>query len=202
MTIEHKNEGVSSEKSNHDQMNQISEMLEQLTEMLERVNRLRSRVPFDMSTESAVREEWPSLEVTLNRSGWFIERKIDIASLANRENIKGFKINNFAMEFIEKFNELSIEFPLNTEDRTYVYIFDFLEVADTYSPILCEDHGKEVGTTLCPVGISEDGFVVLLIGENGKVFACVDTNIRFVANSYQDALESLNRNDPFLPING
>ncbi len=186
---------MSTEKTAQEQLSK------ELAEMMERINKLKSKIPANISiTSSALREEWPSLESTLNTSGWVSDRKFDLSSLLESKNTQKFKINIFAKEFIEQFNELSIAFPLDDENETYVYKFDFLKTASSYSPELCQRHGQKLQTTLCPVGISEDGFVVLLIAETGQVFASVDTNLRFVANSYQEALEKLNRNEPFQPI--
>lgn len=63
-----------------------------------------------------------------------------------------------------------------------------------------EDDEAILKTKLCAVGFSDDGYIILLIAETGKVFASVDTNLYFVADSYQEALENLNRDEPFQPI--
>lgn len=186
---------MSTEKTVQEQLSK------ELAEMMERINKLKSKIPANISiTSSALRENWPSLESTLRASGWYPERSIDISPFLSNKNPHANKINTIAAEFIAKLNNLSIKFPLNKKDSTYTYHFDAESAMRNYPIDLRKDDEDLLKTKLCPVGISEDEYIILLIAETGQVFASVDTDLRFVANSYQEALEKLNRNEPFQPI--
>jgi hypothetical protein len=176
-----------------------TQISKELADKLEELNTLIKGLPFDIQTYPQ-RENWPSLESTLREAGWYPERSIDISPFLSNKNPHANKINTIAAEFIAKLNNLSIKFPLNKKESTYTYHFNAESAMRNYHIDTRKNDEKLLKTKLCPVGISEDGYIVLLIAETGQVFASVDTNLEFVANSYQEALEKLNRNEPFQPI--
>lgn len=178
------------------------QLLKQLEETKERIKQKIDKLQSNTSTKHSFtpRTEWPSLETTLKNSGWSPERRVNIASELDQLNSQGVKINQFAIDFISSFNELSITFPKRTANNTHTYIFNIKSSIEEYHTDIREVHERIIQSTLCPIGISKDRMVVLLIAETGKVYASVDTSLEFVANTYQEALIKLNRNEPFIDL--
>ncbi|MBL8635086.1 MAG: SUKH-3 domain-containing protein [Myxococcales bacterium] len=187
---------MSTEKQTNEQVpNQLDATMEIIEQKLEELN-----IKLGTGDGFTPRTEWPSLETTLKNSGWSPERRVNIASELDQLNSQGVKINQFAIDFISSFNELSITFPKRTANNTHTYIFNIKSSIEEYHTDIREVHERKTQSTLCPIGISEDKMVVLLIAETGKVYASVDTSLEFVANTYQEALIKLNRNEPFIDL--
>lgn len=180
----------SEEKTAEHLSREIAELFEQVRE----TNAISAKL---IANEFNLRDAWPSLESTLMHSGWFPERKIDMSDLLGDHKVPGITVNAYATEFLEAFGCLDIAFPLDDEDETYTYTFSLVTTMQTYSMARLRRHEQTVKASLCPIGLSEDKLVVLLISQSGKVYASVDGNLKCVADSYQEALNKLNSGEKF-----
>lgn len=187
---------MSTEKQTNEQVpNQLDATMEIIEQKLEELN-----IKLGTGDGFTPRTEWPSLETTLKNSGWSPERRVNIDPVLEQLKSRSITPNQFAIEFISIFNELVITFPRRTANGTHSYNFNAISSLEEYHNDIRDFDEKQILSKLCPVGVSEDKMVVLLIAETGKVYASVDTSLEFVANTYQEALIKLNRNEPFMDL--
>lgn len=187
---------TSDEKKTAEKISQeIEQDLADIHSLLQELPRTRG-----LQSLGVPREDWPSLEETLTKSGWGKDRYIDVTNLVERLSSFGVCVHEFAREFIAKFNKLSIQFPKFFRDSTYTYHFDTLAAAENYVEYRLEEDEATLGHKICPIAQSDDGVIILLIDDIGRVFASVDRCLCFVADSFWEALEIINADKRFQQV--
>lgn len=186
--------------STTDEKNRTAAQLqEELDQELAEIENLIQHLPNSKSILQR-REIWPSLEETLQKSGWTSERSIDVSAIAKELSSLGVDFHEFARKFISSYNNLTVHFPRKNINKSHTYKFDALFSADHYVEFRLEEDQSIIQHHLCPIGVDNYGMVVLLIDDIGRIFASIDRKLHFVANTIQDALEKLNRDERFQPI--
>lgn len=183
--------------STTDEENPSAKMFqEELDQELAEIEALIQRMPNSKNVTQR-RETWPSLEETLQKAGWSIDRSIDVSEIAIKLSSLGVDFHEFAKKFVSSYNDLTVHFPSKKLNIHHTYHFDALYSAEHYVEFRLEEDQSIIQHNICPIGVGKHGMVVILIDDTGRIFASVDRKLHFVANTTHEALEILNKDERF-----
>lgn len=128
----------------------------------------------------------------LNRSGWQPNRTFDATSLVESLRAAGFDVHEAAADFLTEFGNLCIKYPhakvASMEDEMH---FDPLIVITHITPAAVNAYAKVLGRKLTPIGEAARGYLMLMMDQEGKVYASYDDFFALVGSSGADAIEGL-----------
>lgn len=128
----------------------------------------------------------------LNRSGWDRSRVMDTSGFEASLRAAGFNVLDAAMSFLKEYGGLRIRYPhakvIGLEDEMHL---DPSIAATHIQPVAVEAYSKILGKELCPVGEAARGYLVLLMDEEGQVYAAYDDFLARVGASGLGAIEVL-----------
>jgi SUKH-3 immunity protein of toxin-antitoxin system len=128
----------------------------------------------------------------LTRAGWHRDRLIDTSGFEASLRTAGFNVLDAAVDFLKQFGGLHIGYPhakvVGREDEMH---FDPSIVAKHIQPIKVNGYSKVIGKELCPVGEAARGYLTLMMGKEGQVYASYDDFFALVGTSGLAAIETL-----------
>lgn len=128
----------------------------------------------------------------LNRAGWNPNRAIDTSEFEASLRAAGFVVSDAVLNFLKEYGGLRITYPhfkvANTQDDMH---FDVSVVVRHVLPVVVDAYAKVLGKDLCPIGEASQGYMVLLMDEQGQVYAGYDDFFVYVGSSGVAAIEAL-----------
>ena len=120
----------------------------------------------------------------LNRSGWVRSRVIDTTGFEASLRAAGFVVLDAAINFLKEYGGLRIKYPhakvTGMEDEMH---FDPSIAVTHIQPIDVNVFSKVLGKELCPIGEAARGYLVLLMDEQGQLYASYDDFLAIVGAS-------------------
>lgn len=128
----------------------------------------------------------------LEKAGWYQDRSIDIAEYERVLSAEGYKISEYAREFLKRFGGLTVTHPqarvADMEDRFH------LNPVKAANDVYCEriqSYEEMVGESLVVIGQAYREHMILSMSESGKVYASLDNLLLKLGNSGFEAIETL-----------
>jgi hypothetical protein len=128
----------------------------------------------------------------LARSGWTSGTAINTEKYESCLKDGGFSVHKAALDFLKKYGGFRIHYPhARVEDMEDEMHFDPLITTRHIHPDKVATYGKIIAKHLCPIGEAARGYLVLMMDENGEVYAGYDDFFAKVGTSGVDAIETL-----------
>ncbi len=131
------------------------------------------------------------VQAVLRQQGWSPERKVSTRDWVAQLAGNGFTVLPEAEAILQNFGGLQIT-PVTTPSDAYAAeVIRFDPVTEVLSEVgRVEFWQKQLGRKLTPLGVLYPSEAMLLLADNGQVFAEWGNIIKERGNSFQDALES------------
>lgn len=128
----------------------------------------------------------------LRRAGWLGDRKIDTSVYTKALNEEGYLVPSLLTDFLHHYGGIYITHPdPKIPNATDDFHLDPLKAIENNFHEGIEEYGKLIGTELCVFGEASDGYLVLMMAQDGRVFAGIDDLLYYVGESGVDAIEAL-----------
>ncbi|WP_163852624.1 SUKH-3 domain-containing protein [Paenibacillus elgii] len=101
----------------------------------------------------------------LRDSGWYEGRSIDIKEIKKNLEKLGYIVFPEVKSFLEEFGDLVIEDPINEETHS-----TSIKFTSYYAYGAFKSEEKYAQEKLVPVGKIDSDYLILLVGESGKVY--------------------------------
>lgn len=128
----------------------------------------------------------------LKKSGWNKNRRIDISSYEKDLLAEGYPINDKIRNFLISFGGLEVHHPhhrvQNEEDEFHLNPSVAIQ---TIYPERVEEYNHRTNNHLVVIGEASKGYLILMMGLDGKVYAGYDDFLLLLGFSGEDALETL-----------
>lgn len=138
---------------------------------------------------------------SLNRSGWNPSRIIDTSGFEDSLRAAGFVVFDAAVNFLRQYGGLRIKYPhakvIGMEDEMH---FDPSIAVTHIQSIAVDAYAKVIGKQLCPIGEAARGYLILLMDEDGQVYAAYDEFLAHVGTSGLEAIQALCSGKNLVPI--
>lgn len=125
----------------------------------------------------------------LRANGWSENRLLPTKEYEKKLIAAGYKPHTAALEFLSKFEGLTVSFESSKyDDKINNCHFDLdksIAVADIDD---IEDFGACIGAALCPIGEMNRKNSIVAIAEDGRVFGYYSPYISLLGNNYFDAI--------------
>ncbi|AEB75057.1 SUKH-3 domain-containing protein [Clostridium botulinum] len=128
---------------------------------------------------------------SLMESGWYSSRNIDISSYEEAYKSEGYKISETIIEFLKKFGGVDIIIPAfrRHESTDKVYIDPIRAINGVYRGNVLE-YEKKIGKSVVVIGETQNEQLVLIMDENGEVYAAFDDYLAKLGNNIYEALDT------------
>lgn len=129
----------------------------------------------------------------LIKAGWQEGRKVDITRYKQVLIEEGFEIPNCVITLLQEFGGLRIVHPhAKVPGKTDDFIFE-IDKATCYhlGGLVKGNYSHRIGKKLCIIGEACDAHMLLVMSDDGEVFAGFDDFLCYVGASGDDAIESL-----------
>jgi hypothetical protein len=138
----------------------------------------------------------------LKRSGWSEDRKIDKSIISELITKEGYIVFEQAIAFMQSYLDIRIIFE-NRKNGVNDDDIDFSFEKATHVEVperVNQEYATRVGKKLCLIGTAYRDHMVLLIAEDGTIYAGYDSYLCLVGNSALEAIESIIFNYDFVEI--
>ncbi|MBB1153083.1 SUKH-3 domain-containing protein [Amycolatopsis dendrobii] len=140
--------------------------------------------------------ERPSIEL-LRRAGWTPGRAVDISDDVRALERAGIGIFPGAIEFLREYSGIKVRW-----NRSSGFPDD-LEVSaarsrESLDPRWVAIYAERAGTALVPVGEANRGYLVVLVGEDGRWFGGFDDAFGELGDDFLSSLDGLVRHCRFI----
>jgi hypothetical protein len=126
----------------------------------------------------------------LHEAGWTEERRVPVDALRERLAAAGFAPHPAALDFLSRFEGLSVNHPSTRyEDGKNTCHFKLDRIIGLVDVDDIDDFGASVGTRLCPVGEINRRNSIVAIGEDGRVFSYYSPFISLEVPTVDEAIE-------------
>lgn len=128
----------------------------------------------------------------LKVAGWTENRKIDISRYENALQKEGYIINKVIRDFLISFGGLKIKHPhhgIQNKEEEF-HLDPILAISGIY-PEKIEEYNKRTGSILTVIGEASNRYLVLMMAEQGAVYAAYDDFLIFLGESGEEAIVTL-----------
>jgi len=124
----------------------------------------------------------------LHTGGWSEDRFLPADTFIEKLTKAGYAPHVAALEVLQRFGGL--EFSYKDLDGYIRHLhFDIDRTIAICDIEDIEDYGNCIGTTLCPVGEYGDGYAIIAVAEDGRVFSYFNPSIALHGMNYVEAIE-------------
>jgi hypothetical protein len=128
----------------------------------------------------------------LKKSGWSIDRNIDIEKYIISLEDDGYEVNSLVCDFLRNYGGLEIRHPhTKIAEKTDNFHFNVTLATESYFPEVIEEYMERVNEKLVVVGECRSGHMVILLSHSGKMFAGYDEMLVKLGDCVEDALVTL-----------
>lgn len=123
----------------------------------------------------------------LRQAGWSEDRSIDTSQyerLVKSRELEWFPV---AAEFLCEFGDLYVVNPGAVHPVKEDWHFDVARAVE-YGTNCAPYYGRRLGREVCPIGMASREYLILMMDEEGKVYAGYDESFWFVADSGIEAI--------------
>lgn len=131
----------------------------------------------------------------LKKAGWSETYRADMREYEQLMEKSGCPLPVPVKGFLSRFGKLTIKHPhfrvKSTEDNFH---FDAMFAAAAPAGHYCDDldqYSERVGVHLYAIGEASRGYLLLMMGDNGQVYAAYDQFMIFIAQTGEEAVEAL-----------
>lgn len=133
----------------------------------------------------------------LTSAGWEVGRTVDISAIEAKLTKGGFDIFPAVRDFLTKFGNLWITFPMELphRTRTYYLVIDPVKIVKRFGG---SDHRwmraykEAIGLPMCVIGwYGPDMYYTLMMDSLGKVYCGWDDALLFAGQTGEEAIENL-----------
>lgn len=129
----------------------------------------------------------------LERAGWYADRRVNTKLIIDSLEEEGYTYSDIIIEFLEQFWELKIIFE-NKRNHLNEDVINFsfehashLEVPERVN----FNYSQRIDKKLCLIGSVYRDHMVLMMSEDGNVYAAYDNYLCFIAKDGYSALEAI-----------
>ncbi|MEU8122523.1 SUKH-3 domain-containing protein [Spirillospora sp. NPDC049024] len=129
------------------------------------------------------------LNALLGASGWFPERKVDVAPAVEAWTRAGCAASEAALDFVSSFDGLSVRYPRRIATQGFHDLI-LNAAAATYAVHgdRVREYEQRTGFSLCPVGIAASNHWFLLMSPSGAVFGGIDQFLSLCGGDGREAI--------------
>lgn len=128
----------------------------------------------------------------LKKSGWNIDRNVDIEEYIQSLHDDGYEVNNLVRDFLRNYGGLEILHPhTKVALKTDKFHFDAKEATESYFYETVEEYMLRVKEKLVVVGECRSGHMVILLSHSGKMYAGYDSELMKLGDNIDAALVAL-----------
>ena len=127
----------------------------------------------------------------LRSAGWEPERRCDITKYEAAYSSKGYPIIRLVLEFLREFGDLTLSYPhFRNPEAMDGCNFRAVEACAWDRPWL-RGYEKHIGQLIVPIGHAFSDHMLLVMAEDGAVFACLEDMVCKVGENASAALNAL-----------
>jgi hypothetical protein len=128
----------------------------------------------------------------LARAGWTRGRRIDIAPQLRQLEAEGYTVFEAVRDFLARFGGLRLTYPhFRVPEHDDSCHFDAAEAAGRVSKHTVQRYTETIGKPVCPIGAAFHDHMVLMMTEQGVVYAAFEGALVRIADSGVEAINSL-----------
>ncbi len=133
-----------------------------------------------------------STKKLLRESGWYEGRIFEIEGYKKKLKKLGCSLNEAAKEFLRSFGGLYVSHPNPRHPSSWSkFHFNAYKAAQEFSCELVKFYEHEFGIQLSVIGTDSNNYILLMMDENGKVYASMDNVLYSVGESGMEAIENI-----------
>lgn len=128
---------------------------------------------------------------SLEKSGWYSSRNIDISIYEEAYKREGYKLSEHILEFLKQFGGMDIIIPAfrRPDSTDKVYIDPIRAINGIYRGNVLE-YEERIGKSIVVIGETQNEQLVLLMAENGEIYAAFDDYLAKLGNNIYEALDT------------
>lgn len=124
-------------------------------------------------------------------SVWYPSRHVDTAAVESFWEQSGVEASEAARKFAAEFDGVVFDYPRHPVDGGVHYCaLDAVRATRSIHPETRRSYEGRVLESLCPIGISASGHLILLMGTSGRVFGGYDAFLALYGESGRQAISN------------
>ena len=137
----------------------------------------------------------------LHKAKWKEGAQIDIGRFRDRLLTAGYKISPAVENFLSRFGGIKVVIPHpKVAGSKSTFHFNAAVAVERVFKSTVDEYSTHAGEELCVVGEAENGYLTLMVGPSGKMYAGQDDFLYLVGNDAEASIERLCSHEDFEPI--